>query len=133
MFTRTCTPMPQSDDIMSADIIIFPSKSQFFFVFFFTQGIYIIYICTHLLIFGFGGGKICFKETSNWKAIESSKGPDIMGFNLMSSWSESSYHRITVCLIHEEIVAGEMSLSSPFLKETKTNSLFYLRSEALSK
>ena len=35
---------------------------------------------------------------------------------------------LTVCLIHEEIVAGEMSLSKPFLKETKTNSLFCLRS-----
>ena len=39
----------------------------------------------------------------------------------------------SVCLIHEEIVAGEMSLSKPFLKETKTNSLFCLRSEVLSK
>ena len=70
------------------------------------------------------------------EGLRGSKGPDIMGFDLMQCEGllvRELITKITVCLIHEEMVAGEMSLSKPFLKETKTNSFFCLRSEVLSK
>ena len=54
-----------------------------------------------------------------------------MGFNLMQGVGLVIGELIAQdhsFLIHEEMVAGEMSLSKPFLKETKTNSLFCLRS-----
>ena len=58
-----------------------------------------------------------------------------MGFGLIKCEGLLVRELITkeICLIHEEMVAGEMSLTKPFLKEIKTNSLFCLRSEALSK
>ena len=55
---------------------------------------------------------------------------------LLASGSElvgqNVHNKGPVCFIQEDIVEGEISLSKPFLKETKTNSLPRLKSEVLS-
>ena len=64
------------------------------------------------------------------------KSPDIMGLDLMQGVGLLIRELVTKdhsFFDPEEMVAGEMSLSKPFLKETKTKSLFCLRSEVLSK
>ena len=75
-------------------------------------------------------------ERPDWKAFEAVKGPNIMdsylhqGLSLLVRMFVTKDHS---SLIQEDVVAEEISLSKPFLKETKTSSLPRLKSEVLSR